>query len=64
MVTSRPARLMRRSNYGIEVGNLADLVVLDCESRAAAVSEVVAPIMGFKRGRKTFDRPVATLNRP
>ena len=64
MVTSRPARLMRLPDYGIEVGKPADLVVLDCESRAAAVSEVVAPIMGFKRGRKTFERPAATLNRP
>ena len=64
MVTSRPARLMRLPDYGIEVGNPADLVVLDCESRAAAVSEVVAPIMGFKRGRKTFERPPASINRP
>ena len=64
MVSSRPARVMRLSGYGVEVGNPADLAVLDCESRAAAVSEVVAPVMGFKKGRKTFDRPPATINRP
>ena len=64
MVTARPARLMRLPDYGIEVGNPADLVVLDCQSRAEAVSEVVAPIVGFKRGRQTFSRPPATLNHP
>ena len=64
MVTSRPARLMRLPDYGIEVGQPADLVVLDCESPAAAVSEVVSPVMGFKRGRRTFTRPSATIHTP
>ena len=64
MVTSRPARLMRLPDYGIEVGQAADLAVLDCDSRAAAVSEVVSPVMGFKAGRRTFNRPPATLERP
>ena len=64
MVTSRPARLMRLPDYGVEVGRTADLVVLDCESQASAVSEVVSPIMGFKAGRRTFHRPPATLERP
>ena len=64
MVTSRPARLMRLPDYGVEVGQSADLVALDCESRAAAVSGVVAPTTGFKAGRRTFNRPPATLDRP
>ncbi len=64
MVSTRPARLMRLQDYGIEVGHPADLVVLDCESRAAAVSEVVSPVMGFKRGRRTFSHPPAALNPP
>ena len=64
MVTARPARLMRLPDYGIEVGNPADLVVLDCESRAEAVTEVVHPIMGFKRGRQTFTRAPAILHPP
>ena len=64
MVTNRPARLVRLPDYGIEVGNPADLVVLDCESRVAAVTELVSPIMGFKRGRRTFSRPPAVLNSP
>ena len=64
MVTTRPARLMRLSGYGVEVGQAADLAVLDCDSRAAAVSEVVSPVMGFKSGRRTFNRPSASLERP
>ena len=64
MVTARPARLMRLPDYGIEVGNPADLVVLDCESRAEAVTEVVSPIMGFKRGRQTFTRAPVVLHPP
>jgi len=64
MVTTRPARLMRLSAYGIEVGQAADLVVLECESRAAAVSEVVSPVMGFKAGRRTFSHPSAMMERP
>ena len=64
MVTTRPARLMRLPDYGVEEGQAADLVVLECESRAAAVSEVVSPIMGFKAGRRTFSRPSAIVERP
>jgi cytosine deaminase len=64
MVTTRPARLARVPGHGVEIGNSADLVVLDCHSRAAAVSEVVSPIMAFKAGRQTFSRPPATLNTP
>ena len=64
MVTTRPARLMRLRDYGVEVGQAADLVVLECESRAAAVSEVVWPVMGFKAGRRTFSRPAAVVERP
>ena len=64
MVTSRPARLMRLPDYGIEAGRPADLVVLDCQSRAEAVTEVVYPVMGFKRGRRTFTRAPAILHTP
>ena len=64
MVTNRPANLMRLLDYGLAIGQSADLAVLDCESRLAAVSEVVSPIMGFKAGRRTFNRPPATLESP
>ena len=64
MVTERPARLMRAADYGIAPGNPADLVVLDCDTAAAAVQELAAPLMGFKRGRRTFTREPAVLHRP
>ena len=64
MVTSRSAKLLRREGYGLEIGKSADLVVLDCFDRASAVAELVQPVLGFKRGRLTFNREPAKLNRP
>ena len=64
MVTNRPARLMRIADYGIAVGRSADLVVLDAPDRVAAVTELAAPLYGFKRGRRTFTRQPPVLHRP
>ena len=64
MVTTRPASLMRLPDYGIAVGQAADMVALDCDSRTAALTELAAPVMGFKAGRRTFSRPPASINRP
>ncbi len=64
MVTYRPARLMRLDDYGITVGNPADIVVLDCLSGVAAVQELAIPLFGFKRGRLVFTREPARLHKP
>jgi cytosine deaminase len=64
LVTHRPAKLMRADNYGIAVGNPADLIILDCPSGASAVQELAIPLYGFKRGRRTFTRQPAQLHRP
>jgi cytosine/creatinine deaminase len=64
MVTSSPAKLMNLRDYGIAAGHPADLVVLDCESRASAVAELARPLFGLKRGRHTFVCPPAELLRP
>ncbi|GMQ75191.1 MAG: amidohydrolase family protein [Gammaproteobacteria bacterium] len=64
MVTHRPARIMRMKDYGIAVGNPADVVILDCASGVAAVQELAVPVYGFKRGRRTFSREPARLHRP
>ncbi len=64
MITDRSARLMRLKDYGIEVGNSADLVVFDCADPEAAVAELAVPIYGFKRGRQTFTRTPAVLHTP
>ena len=64
MVTDRAARLMNRADYGIVIGNPADLVVLDCSDPAMAVAEIAQPLMGYKAGRQTFTRPAAELHIP
>jgi cytosine deaminase len=64
MITAAAAKLMNLADYGLAVGNAADLLVLPCRSPAAVVSELCAPSLGFKRGRKSFSRPAAHLNRP
>jgi cytosine deaminase len=64
LVTDDAAKLMRIENYGIAVGNPADFVVLDAPDATLALAEIVAPLMGFKRGRQTFSRPLARLLRP
>jgi cytosine/creatinine deaminase len=64
MITTRSAELLRVGDYGIAKGKAADLVVLDCDSRAVAVAELVPPLWGFKRGRMTFTREAPILNRP
>jgi cytosine deaminase len=64
LITTAPARLMQLDDYGIAVGHPADLVVLDCESAFAAVAEIATPLMGFKRGRRSFSRPRATIHGP
>jgi len=63
MVTTLPAKLMNLCNYGIAVGNPADLVVLDCRDRAAAVREIARPLFGMKNGRRTFVCPPPKLLR-
>lgn len=64
LVTAAPARLMRLGDYGIAVGNPADLIVLDAESIVEALSGLCEPVMGFKAGRMSFSRPAAVLHRP
>jgi cytosine/creatinine deaminase len=64
MVTQRPARLMRLSDYGLAVGKSADLVVLDSTSPEMAVAELAPVLYAFKRGRETVSRQAAILHRP
>jgi cytosine deaminase len=64
MLTERSARLMNLKDYGIAVGNPADLVVVDATTPEQAVAEVCPPLAVFKRGRQTVTRPRAELHRP
>jgi len=64
MLTDRPARILRRADYGIAAGNPADLVVWNAKSPAEVVATVAQPVMGFKRGRRIFTREIGKLLRP
>ena len=64
MITRHSARLLRRDDYGIAVGNPADLIVWNAATRTEAVATVARPLAGFKRGRRTFSQAVPELHRP
>jgi len=64
MLTERSARLMNLSDYGINIGNPADIVVIDAVSPEQAVAEIRHPLVVFKKGRRTVTRPRAALHYP
>jgi cytosine deaminase len=64
LVTELPARLMNLGDYGIKVGNPADLVVLDTQDSRFAIAELPDILMGFKGGKQTFERQRPTLFSP
>lgn len=64
MVTSCSAQILNAADYGIAIGHPADLVVLDCATKAEAVCEIAQPLFGLKRGVRTFTKPAASLHRP
>jgi cytosine/creatinine deaminase len=64
LVTALPARLMNLKDYGITAGHPADIVVLDTLSLQGAIAELPDILMGFKNGRRTFQRQSPVLFRP
>jgi cytosine/creatinine deaminase len=64
MITSRSARLMNLKDYGIAVGNPADVTVLEATSPRQAVAELREPVAVFKRGARTVTRRPTELHRP
>jgi cytosine/creatinine deaminase len=64
MITTLAAKLMNLKDYGVAIGNPADLVVLDCSDPGNAVAELAAPLFGLKRGRRSFARPTPLLYPP
>jgi cytosine deaminase len=64
MITRRPAQLMRLTDYGLEPGKSADLVVLDGTDPAMVIAELSPVLYAFKRGRMTVSRTPAKLHRP
>src|ERR1700733_10299181 len=63
MLTGRSARLLRLKDYGIAVGNPADVVIFDAATPEEAIAEVRGPLVAFKRGVRTVTRPAAELHR-
>ena len=64
MLTERSARLLNLTDYGLEVGNPADIVVIDAVTPEQAVAEIRQPLTAFKRGRQTVIRHSPELVRP
>jgi cytosine/creatinine deaminase len=64
MLTERSARLLNLTDYGLEVGNPADIVVIDAVTPEQAVAEIRQPLAAFKRGRQTVIRHSPELVRP
>lgn len=64
MLTDRSARLMNLKDYGVAVGNPADIVVFDAMTPEETIAEVRSPLVAFKRGVPTVTRPRAVLHRP
>ena len=64
LLTNRPARILRKDDYGIALGNPADLIVWNAKTPAEVIATVAQPLMGYKRGRRVFTREMPTLHRP
>jgi cytosine deaminase len=64
MISDRAAQVMRLSDYGVEVGKAADLVVWNETRPSDIIAKCALPLAGFKRGRRLFARELPTLRRP
>ena len=64
MVTTRSAKLLNLTDYGIAEGHPADIVVMDCDTPANAVAELAQPLFGLKAGARTFTRPAPVVHDP
>jgi cytosine deaminase len=63
MLTDRSARLMNLKDYGVAVGNPADIVIFDATTPEETIAEIRLPLAAFKRGVLTVTRPRAELHR-
>jgi cytosine deaminase len=59
MLTTRAARMLNQHDYGVAVGNPADLVMFDAGSAVELVREIRQPMLALKRGERTmtWERP-------
>jgi cytosine deaminase len=64
MLTERSARLLNLGDYGLAVGNTADIAVIDAATAEEAIARIRPPLAVYKRGRRTVFRPPPELLRP
>jgi cytosine/creatinine deaminase len=64
MITDRSARILNLGNYGVKVGNPADIVVIDAPSPEKAIAEIRQPVAVFKRGKRTVAWDLPQLLQP
>jgi cytosine/creatinine deaminase len=64
MLTERSARLLNLTDYGLVVGNRADIVVIDATTPEQAIEEIRQPLTVYERGRRTVLRHPPELLRP
>jgi hypothetical protein len=62
--SAMPARLMNLKDYGVAPDQPADIIVLDTFSLQGAIAELPDILMGFKNGRRTFQRQSPVRFRP
>jgi cytosine/creatinine deaminase len=55
MLTTRAAQMLNLKDYGLAIGNPADIVVFDATTTVQAIREIRQPILAFKRGRQTLE---------
>jgi cytosine deaminase len=64
MLTDRSAQLLNLKDYGLAVGNPADIVVIDATTPEQTIAEIRQPLAVYKRGRRTVVRHAPKLIRP
>jgi len=64
MLSEHSARLLNLRDYGLEVGNPADIVIIDATTPEQAVAEIRPPLAVWKRGQRTVTRQPPELHFP
>ena len=64
MLSEHSARLLNLTDYGLEVGKPADIVIIDAATPEQAVAEIRPPLAVWKGGRRTVTRQPPELHAP
>jgi cytosine deaminase len=56
--------LLKLPDYGLRIGNPADIVVIDAATPEQAIAEIRPPLAVFRRGRRTVIRRLPELVPP